>query len=246
MNRISIGSDNGLSPFRCQAIILTNAGWLSIGPLGTNFTDILIKIQNFPFTKTLSAKWRSFCSGYELIKVKWSSALFKSQGLLSTWMRHAVDTLSTLPALSVGVHQRTSDIYCHWKPKVVMMPTVLPLVTQCFVIMATSISEGNVRIPTTLAFFRGRIQTPDPTCDSLRPCDAIWRQRSWSTLAQVMACCLATPSHYLNQCWLFINWILWHSPKTNFIENIQDINSLNEFEKLLFKNSFHISQGPMS
>ena len=27
-----------------------------------------------------------------------------------------------------------------------------------------------------------------------------WRQRSGSTLAQVMACCLTAPSHYLNQC----------------------------------------------
>ena len=34
------------------------------------------------------------------------------------------------------------------------------------------------------------------------PSDAIWRQRSWSTLAHVMACCLKAPRHYLNQRWL--------------------------------------------
>ena len=39
------------------------------------------------------------------------------------------------------------------------------------------------------------------TFNSLRPSDAIWRHRSGSTLAQVMACCLTAPSHYLNQCW---------------------------------------------
>ena len=39
----------------------------------------------------------------------------------------------------------------------------------------------------------------------LRPSDAIWRHRSWSTLAQVMACCLTASSHYLNQCWLIIS-----------------------------------------
>ena len=39
-----IGSDNGLSPGRGQAIIYTNAGLLLIGPLGTNFSEILIKI----------------------------------------------------------------------------------------------------------------------------------------------------------------------------------------------------------
>ena len=41
--------------------------------------------------------------------------------------------------------------------------------------------------------------------NSLRPSDAIWRHRSWSTLAQVMACCLTAPSHHLNQCWLIIS-----------------------------------------
>ena len=34
----NIGSDNGLSPGRRQAIIWTNAGILLIGPLGTNFS----------------------------------------------------------------------------------------------------------------------------------------------------------------------------------------------------------------
>ena len=41
--------------------------------------------------------------------------------------------------------------------------------------------------------------------NSLWPSDTIWRQRSASTLAQVMACCLTAPSHYLNQCWLIIS-----------------------------------------
>ena len=41
--------------------------------------------------------------------------------------------------------------------------------------------------------------------NSLGPSDATWRQRSGSTLAQVMACCLTAPSHYLNQSWLIIS-----------------------------------------
>ena len=48
--------------------------------------------------------------------------------------------------------------------------------------------------------------------NSLWPGDAIWRHRSGSTLSQVMACCLTAPSHYLNQCWLIICEVLWHSP----------------------------------
>ena len=47
-----IGSDNGLSPGRCQAIIWTNKSILLIGSLGTNFSEILIEIHDtFPFKK---------------------------------------------------------------------------------------------------------------------------------------------------------------------------------------------------
>ena len=47
--------------------------------------------------------------------------------------------------------------------------------------------------------------------NSLWPSDVIWPQGSRSTLAQVMACCLMAPSHYLNQCWLIIRKLQWHS-----------------------------------
>ena len=53
VNWVSIGSDNGLSPIRRQAIIKTSAGLLSIGPIGTNFSEICIEIQNFSFTKCI-------------------------------------------------------------------------------------------------------------------------------------------------------------------------------------------------
>ena len=69
-----IGSDNGLSPGRRQAIIWAIAGILLIGPLGTNFSEILIGIQTFSIKKMhlkmSSAKWRLFCLGpNELIRV---------------------------------------------------------------------------------------------------------------------------------------------------------------------------------
>ena len=51
-----IGSDNGLSPCRRQAIIWTNAGISLIGPLGTNFNDILTKIHTFSWKKNASEK----------------------------------------------------------------------------------------------------------------------------------------------------------------------------------------------
>ena len=66
VNKLTIiGSDNGLSPCRRQAIIWTNAGTLLTGPLGTNFSEILIKIYKFSFTKMhlkmSSGKWRPLC-----------------------------------------------------------------------------------------------------------------------------------------------------------------------------------------
>ena len=62
-----IGSDNGLSPGRHQAIIWTSAGILLIWPLGTNFNEILIAIHTSLFNKMhlnmSSGKWRAFCLG---------------------------------------------------------------------------------------------------------------------------------------------------------------------------------------
>ena len=59
------GSDNGLSPGRCQAIIWTSDGILLIGNLEINFREILISIHIFLFykmhLKMSSAKWRQFC-----------------------------------------------------------------------------------------------------------------------------------------------------------------------------------------
>ena len=63
----SIGSDNGLSPGRRQAIIRTNAGILLIRPLGTNFSEFLVEILIFSLKKmrlkVSSAKRRPFCLG---------------------------------------------------------------------------------------------------------------------------------------------------------------------------------------
>ena len=66
-----IGPDNGLSPGRRQTIIWTNAGILLVGPLGTNFSEILIEIHTFWFNKMRcklsSEKWRPFCLGLNVL-----------------------------------------------------------------------------------------------------------------------------------------------------------------------------------
>ena len=48
-NLTIIGSDNGFLPGQRQAIILTKAGILLIGSLGTNFSEIVITTQSFLF-----------------------------------------------------------------------------------------------------------------------------------------------------------------------------------------------------
>ena len=69
-----VGLDNGLSPDRRQAIILTNDGILLIGPLGTNFSEILIEILTFLFesvvwemaailSRTQCVKWLHLTDG---------------------------------------------------------------------------------------------------------------------------------------------------------------------------------------
>ena len=66
-----IGSDNDLLPGRHQAIIWTNAGILLIGPLRTNFNEIIFEIRKFSFKKMhmkiLFAKWQPFCLGLNVL-----------------------------------------------------------------------------------------------------------------------------------------------------------------------------------
>ena len=70
---IIIGSDNGLPPGRRQAIIWTNAELLLIGPLRTNFSEILIEILTFSFKKmrlkVSSGKWRPSCPGLNVLTI---------------------------------------------------------------------------------------------------------------------------------------------------------------------------------
>ena len=75
-----IGSDNGLSPDRRQAIIWTNAGISLIRTSGTNFSESLSEIRAFSFKKMhlkmSSAKWRRFCLGLNVLRLyhwNWSN-----------------------------------------------------------------------------------------------------------------------------------------------------------------------------
>ena len=76
---------------------------------------------------------------------------------------------------------------------------------------------------------------------SLWPINAIWHHRTWSTLVQVIAWCLMAPSHYLNQCWILVSGVQWHSLEGNFAASTQAT-----IWKSYFWNYCHISLGPMS
>ena len=85
------GSDYGLSPGRHQAIIWTNAGILLIGPLGPNFSEILIEIQTFSLKKIRlkmsSAKCCSFHLGLNVLIVNIYNVLCKCLSFISIGYR---------------------------------------------------------------------------------------------------------------------------------------------------------------
>ena len=69
----NIGSANGLSPGRRQAIIWTNDGILLIWTLGTNFVEVLSEFHAYSFKKMYfkmsSAKWRPFSLGLNVLNI---------------------------------------------------------------------------------------------------------------------------------------------------------------------------------
>ena len=100
-----IGSNNGLSSGRRQAIIWTNARIL-IGTLGTNFGEILIEIRIFSFKKmslnVSSAKWRPFYIGLNVIKQrKWETCNVEAKVLVPSapFLCLIFDVISCLPCI---------------------------------------------------------------------------------------------------------------------------------------------------
>ena len=112
----TIGSYNGLAPGRRQAIIWTNAGML-IGPLGSNFSEILVEILTFSFKqmqlKVSSAKWRPFClclnglniENYSIVVrlIQICSALYHLySSARHPWWRHPRELFSASLAICAG------------------------------------------------------------------------------------------------------------------------------------------------
>ena len=124
-----IGSDNGLSTGRRQAIIWKNAGILSIGFLGTNFSEILIEILTFAFKKmrlkVSSAKWRPFCLGLNVLSPVMDMLCPHCAGII-LWRRPANERWCYIVMSScIGWgHAQKWSLHCAWNQHIVheMMP----------------------------------------------------------------------------------------------------------------------------
>ena len=81
-----VGSDNGLSPGRRQAIIWTNARILLFGSLGTNFNEVLIEFDTFSlkkmYLKRTSPKLRPCCFSLNVLNHRYICHSVKMTHLL--------------------------------------------------------------------------------------------------------------------------------------------------------------------
>ena len=112
-----IGSDNGLSPGRRQAIIWTNAGILLIEPLGTNFNEILINIHTFSFKrmhlKLSSGKYRPSCLGLNVFNAYWNNHFCYQH----YWLAIELKLKLTL----IDEYQSCNKYTHHWSWKVLIL-----------------------------------------------------------------------------------------------------------------------------
>ena len=122
-----IGSDNGLSPSRCQAIIWTNSGILLSGTLWINFSGIVSEIHTFSLKKMhlkmSSVKCRPFCLGLNVLtKIssvlhqkwsKWPLLVQPVTEILSNWRHSCFSVLACNRKLNLisnfGISHKLSE-----------------------------------------------------------------------------------------------------------------------------------------
>ena len=148
-----------------------------------------------------------FCCGLPLLCFTNILQVYLS-GIVSIWIGTII-----LPPVPVKQSWRISVKSCALSAKYCMNQSVLDqyntaniacLGTPSRKVLAWSAAKAHPAVNYT-----GRINSTWPNAD-------IWWHKSESILAQVMACCLMAPSHYLNQCW-FLKFHL----KGNFTTSAQ-------------------------
>ena len=156
--------------------------------------------------------WWQFASGWE-----GRSLLLEGEWLLP-WWHHQMETFSVLLAICARNSPVTGEF-----------PAQRPVMRSFDVFFDLRLNKRLSKqwwglwfeMPSR-SFWRHFKCNDKKEFNTLWPSDAIWRHRSASLLDQIMACCLMGPSHYLNQCWLIINEVLWHSPEGTSLGNAQD------------------------
>ena len=109
-----IGSDNGLSPRQHQAIIWTNAGILLIETLGTNFSEILIRIQIFFILENaLEIVVCEMASTTYIHCLDWKCHHNLSY-TYSTWRLHWFNSNFILPCVQVFSYETECTGRCHY------------------------------------------------------------------------------------------------------------------------------------
>ena len=156
-NLTILGSDNGLSPYRRQAIIWTNAKILLIGHIGTNFSEISIEILTFSFKKmrleASSAIWRPFCLGLNVL-TPW------------LWYDITLATTNVRPVIMWSETLSDHDLHNVWAPILnfqshyddVIMGAIASQITTLTIVYSTVYSgadQSKHQSSASLAFVRG-------------------------------------------------------------------------------------------
>ena len=140
-----------------------------------------------------------------LFQPHWVNSLWLSDTI---WWQRSGSTFDWIMVCYLSYLIEAGDAYMHHQ----LRPSLVQIMT-CRLFGAKPLSVFEIQ---TFSFKKMHLKyhlqnVGHSVLASLRPSDTIWWQRSGSTLAQVMACCLTAPSHYLNQCWLIISEVQWHS-----------------------------------
>ena len=144
VNWVSIGLGNGLSPVQCQAIMWTNAGLLSVRPLGTNLSEIQMERLSFSFTKMhlkiSSVKWQPFCQGEdELILVQvvvWCHQSISHMVTLDIWLIHMSNPDKVVSCMNVYYIEMIK-----WMIRMVSSGFILQIYCLCSSHFLTAVSQ---------------------------------------------------------------------------------------------------------
>ena len=219
-----IGSDNGLSPARYQAIIWTNDVLLSPRPYGMKF---YLKFKGFHSRKYIwkcrLRKWRPFCLGLNVLRMRGYRDSTSSNGCQETcpinslapgkfeWnFRHVIFK----QILVIDDWCFSCEIALTWKPQDLAYDksTLVQVMAWCHQATSHYLSQC---WPSSLSPY---VITRPQWVHSLRPSDARWQQRSGSTLAQIMAIwhqCIRLSNHHNDMGW----WVyIRNAPGSAFIK----------------------------